>query len=285
MRLMLAGALIIPALSACDNIPEDERFVDNPRPKVERKVVIYEFTGQRCTNCPDGAEAVHNLQTIFPGSVLAINVHPENTQYTVPLGGLDLTCKYSTFLYDHYKPAAFPAASINGAAAINNIVQWSTETNAAIALPAPATIDLHTEYAEANRELKVNYSISFNEYTDRELLVQIYIVENGIVGMQIANGRIERDYIHNHVLRTALFEDWGESFGTTFNIGEVITGDKSITIDDKWVAENCEVIAVVATTDHSVLQAQDAPLGGDSTPGDGDDNTDDNDDNADNDNN
>lgn len=260
-NIIAASAAAIALFSACDNIPEDERFIENPRPTVERKILIYEFTGQRCTNCPDGAQAVHNLQEAYPGQVLAVNLHPENTQYTIPLGNLVLTSPEATFIYNYYRPSAFPAACIDGAAPLYNIPQWSTDAITALGQPSPAALDLSTSYNEETRELTVDYNVNFNEYTTTETLLQLYVVEDGIVGIQIINGRPERDYVHNHVLRTAFFEEWGLSLGSLFAIDTPITGSKTIKLDESWDAANCQVVGcLVSAGDKSVLQANDAPV-------------------------
>ncbi len=47
--------------TACDNIDEDDRFIPVERPHSEKTVLIEEFTGARCVNCPDGAAVVAAL--------------------------------------------------------------------------------------------------------------------------------------------------------------------------------------------------------------------------------
>lgn len=259
---VISSALACMALmAACDNIPEDERFIDNPRPTVSRKIVIYEFTGQRCKNCPEGAQTVHDLQAAFPGKVLAVNLHPEKTQYTIPLGKLDLTSPYATFLYKHYNPTAFPAACVNGGSAMLNVNLWTSTSTAALEEPSPATVSLDVNYDPATRTASVDYDVVFNDFTTEEMLLQIYVVENGIVGPQNVNGKNVMDYVHNHVLRTAMFEDWGHSIGTEFAVSESVKGSASVQLNDKWVAENCEIIAcLLKAGDKIVVQGEDAPL-------------------------
>ena len=54
--LALTGVLV-----ACDNIPEDERLVYVKPAPVARTVLIEDFTGQRCVNCPNATEAIEAL--------------------------------------------------------------------------------------------------------------------------------------------------------------------------------------------------------------------------------
>lgn len=176
------------ALGACDNIAEDERLVDYDRPSVDRNILIYEFTGQHCMNCPSGAATIHDIMEANPGQIIPICVHPERTSFTFPpLGGIILTSEASTFLYKEMKPDAFPAISVDGEEAITyNASQWSKEVAESKKnySSAPADIHLNPTYDMAAHKLSVEYSIDFNEYTTTPMLAQIYLVEDGIVGIQ-----------------------------------------------------------------------------------------------------
>lgn len=263
-KAIYSGALLaLLGLGACDNIDEADRFLPYERPEVARKILIYEFTGQRCRNCPDGAQAVHSIQANNPGSVFAVNLHPENTVYTRPMGGLDLTCPEATFFYQYYTPSAFPAAVIGGAAPNYNIFSWSTAVDDIITIAAPATITLKPAYDETSRLLTVDYSVDFNEYTTYPISVQIYVIENGIVGSQSVEGHTVRDYVHNHVLRTSFYEGWGHNIGDAFHVEQSVEGSASVTLKDNWVADNCQIVAcILSDGDKSVLQAEGCELDG-----------------------
>ncbi|MDE6295074.1 MAG: Omp28 family outer membrane lipoprotein [Muribaculaceae bacterium] len=260
-NIPVALAAVMFGLASCDNIAEDDRFVDYDRPTVERKIVIFEFTGQRCRNCPAGAAAGHSILENNPDDVFAINLHPENTQYTLPLGNLKLTSPAATFLYQYYQPSAFPAACINGGQPINNTFTWSSEVSTALSMSSPATLNLTTEYNAETRELTVNYNSKFNEYTTKEVLVQLYLLEDGIVGMQQSSTGLIRDYVHNHVLRTTLYNDWGNSLGDYFEVEQEVSGTASITLSEDWDASECTVVGcLISAGDKSFLQAAGADV-------------------------
>lgn len=258
----LAASMLL--FASCSNIPEDERFLPYERPQVKSSIVIFEFTGQMCRNCPEGAATVHNIMERNPGAVFAINVHPENTTYTRPLGGLDLTSPASSFLYTYYHPQAFPAASINGAEPVNNTFLWGKLADAALNEASPATLALSTEYDADKRELTVHYDVDFNLYTTYETMVQIYLVEDGIIGMQLSQDGLLRDYVHNHVLRATLYDDWGYTLGSLFAVEEKVEGDVKIKLEEGWVPENCSVIGALRRgSDKMVVQAAEAKVTGD----------------------
>src|ERR1700741_1300369 len=41
----------------------------------DRKVLIEEFTGVRCVNCPDGSAEIENLLSLYGGNLVAVSIH------------------------------------------------------------------------------------------------------------------------------------------------------------------------------------------------------------------
>lgn len=246
---------------SCDNVDEEDRFIKVERPTIERKVLVQEFTGQGCINCPQGAAMVHSLQSQYPGSIIAVNMHPENTQYTRPLGGLKLTSPEATVYYNYYKPSMLPSAVIDGASAISNVALWTNAVLEALQKTSAADLVLVTDYDEATRELKVTYHSKFNQVLSTPLAINLWIVENDIVGPQYSGSNIIRDYTHNHVLRTTLTGEWGETLANSFIPEDEFTSTFTITLDESWKAENCEVVGFLQNpSNKSVEQSAEAAV-------------------------
>lgn len=259
----LAFAALTVSLGACDDINNEDRLIPVERPEIKRVVLIQEFTGQDCVNCPNGAATVHALQNQYPGSIIAVNLHPENTPYTIPLFGLDLTCKEATVYYQTYRPNGFPAAMVNNSTLLYNIDQWSTAVTSALSTPAPADIELTTEYDKDSRELTAYYDITFNTVFSGDLSVMVWVMENNIIGAQLSQSEgLIPEYEHNHVLRASLNGEWGTKLSRTDYVPEdVETGKCSIKLKDNWVAENCQVVAFIYhTTSKDVEQAAEADV-------------------------
>jgi hypothetical protein len=53
-----------------------------------KNVLIEEFTGVKCPNCPDGHDIVATIQNTNPNRVIAIGYYPFNQAQTQPLAGL-----------------------------------------------------------------------------------------------------------------------------------------------------------------------------------------------------
>ena len=57
--------LIVLLTQSCSQINESERFIVVEPATVTRAVLIEEFTGQRCVNCPNAATEIARLQQSY----------------------------------------------------------------------------------------------------------------------------------------------------------------------------------------------------------------------------
>lgn len=285
IKLLLSISILFAmgGLCSCDNVPEDERFVEVPSvdppgndpgenpgenpgedpgdemPK--RRVLVQEFTGQGCINCPQGAAIVHSLQSQRPGRIVAVNMHASDSPFCRPLGGLKLTSDEANVYYNYFKPGALPAALIDGAVPLTNTALWTDAILNALSLPTVAKLELETAYDASTRELKVTYTSKFYNALATPLNINIWVMENGIVGPQYSGQNIVRDYVHNHVLRTTLTGEWGIKLADSFIKTDEFTYTYTVTLDESWVAENCEVIAFLQNpSSKAVEQSAEAPV-------------------------
>lgn len=253
----------------CDDIAEDNRYEMQEKPVVEnpRTLLIMEFTGNSCKNCPNGAAIVEDIK-LDEGSdrVISVGLHPYGdintnpvpSKYTLP-DMQDFRTDAATALYDYYKPAGFPTAIFNGlkSSMSGSIPEWMQKASEALKASAPLKIDATTRYDEGSRLLTVDYSLEFGNVVSRKLYATVWLVENHIMGTQtMPDGKMNLDYEHNHVLRASLNGDWGEEIGSNFDSDSKIAKSASITLSEKWVADNCHaVVYVYADDDKEVLQA------------------------------
>lgn len=251
-----SGAMFV----ACDDVAPEDRYTPVEKPTVARRVLVQEFTGQGCINCPAGAATVHALQEQNPGSIIAVNMHPENTQYTRPLGGLMLTSPISTAWFQTYKPSMLPAAVVDGAEANTSVPTWTDAILSALEVPSSVDLSISSDYNSSTRELTVSYTASFTDSYPAPLSINLWVTEDGIVGPQYNGSNIMREYVHNHVLRASLTGDWGVEIAKGFAFGDEYSGSFTITLSDKWVADNCNVVGFVMNASRSVEQSAETKL-------------------------
>src|SRR5690348_14133339 len=62
------------------NALTDSTYVESPVQTPETKnVLIEEFTGVRCPNCPQGHVIIANIKAANPGRVVSVSLHPQNS--------------------------------------------------------------------------------------------------------------------------------------------------------------------------------------------------------------
>lgn len=268
--------IIVAALSAaflaifavgCDNISEDDRYIKVEKPIVEnpRNLLIMEFTGNNCKNCPNGASMIDQIKAEEPsGRVISVGLHPDgdiNTEpvyskYTAP-EKQNFRSAAATALYEYYQPSGFPSAIFNGlkSSMSGSIPDWMQRASEALALPASMSITATTQYDASSRSLTVDYQIDFGNVVTGALNATVWLVENHIMGTQtMPDGKKNLDYEHNHVLRTSLNGNWGEPIGTSFDSDSRVAKTATATLNEKWVVDNCDVVIYVYRDDNKEVE-------------------------------
>lgn len=77
--LHILSALCLATLlgtTSCENIAESDRLVYVKPSDVKKNILIEDFTGQTCRNCPETAEVIHQLQQTYGDSaVIAVGIY------------------------------------------------------------------------------------------------------------------------------------------------------------------------------------------------------------------
>lgn len=266
--IALAATAIALIASGCDNIDSDDRYQTMAKPElpgVPRTLLIQEFTGHNCRNCPAGAAAIKAIADAYPGRVITVGMHPEGGgSNTAPLGVQDFRCNEAQVMYLHYKPSGFPCAVFGGIETSAQTVDWMTVAIPFMSLEAPLDISANCSFNADTRNLTVNYSVEMRQSVKTQLSIMVWVVENGIVGIQNDKGNYVMDYVHNHVLRTSLNGDWGTPLALNtdgsplaqYSPLATFSGNASGALDTKWVADNCNIVLwVFNTATKEVMQA------------------------------
>lgn len=262
IKTLIIASGVLMSLTACDNVDIEDRYLPYTPDAIdaEKSLLVQEFTGMRCVNCPKGAQTIHDITEALGGNVVAVCIHPENHTFTEPINGLDLTSPASTELYNYYHPN-FPAAIFDGSRPNSNVARWSGVAMTAYNQPTPVNIEVTTKYDAGSRKVTAHYKATFIEAYEGDLNVTLYLTEDGIIGEQESlNGETLYDYEFNHVLRAAFNTVWGETMGSSFHAYQIVEGDYDMTLDPKWVAENCNVVAFVGVNKGTVYNAAETPV-------------------------
>lgn len=262
------GLLLLAGLAAgCDNINEDDRYIKVEKPVIDnpRNLLIMEFTGNSCLNCPTGAAVVEQIkEDEAPGRVISVGLHPYGSHFTEPVASLhtptykqDLRCDAATALFDYYQPSGFPAAVFNGlkSSLSGSTGDWIQRASEALTATSYITLSADCQYDESSRLLTVDYNVIFLDDIAKKLNITVWLVENKIMGTQtMPDGKLNLNYEHNHVLRASLNGDWGTELGSKFDAESMLAGSAEMTLSEEWVAENCDVVVYIYNDDNKEVE-------------------------------
>ena len=272
-KTFLISAIIAVSMVGCDIV--DEPYLvpaggSGPGPGEHvRKVLLEDFTGQKCPNCPGAAELAHSLKIQYGEQLVLLTVHAGF--YSTPDATGNFTADYRTTagndLNSYFPFQAYPSGMINRTEYKGSRVlfkdDWQGAVEAQVDLPAQAEIVMTNEYNTSTRKLICSLESTFLENLDGTYNICVFLNESGIISPQQTEQGVNQTYEHNHVLRASLNGTWGELVGGDGMAvaNNKLTDEFEITLDNAWNAENCGIVAFIYNTESlEVIQAEEAAV-------------------------
>lgn len=249
--LGVATAAMAMAAASCSNIDEGDRFIDvnpvNPE-EVGRAILIEDFTGQRCINCPTGTDIINGIVEAYgEDNVIAVGIHsgPLGFKGNAKVMGLmtDTGNEYYT-RWDKENKMGQPWVVFNRKTSPDShYYNWAALVSTIISEKANLSVKIANAYDAATRTLTTTVGADGVKGTVNGKL-QVWIVEDGIKALQMMpDGKSNKEYIHNHVFRAAVNGTWGED--VTVKEGETTTKQYQYVLPEAWNADNIAVVAFV----------------------------------------
>ncbi|BDS13537.1 Omp28-related outer membrane protein [Aureispira anguillae] len=243
--------------------------------QTNRVVLVEEFTGIKCVNCPIGTEKLEVLSGQNPGKIIVVGIHAGF--FAKEYNGFDLKCPDGESLESSYlgPVSGYPSASINRKVfegesdVITDLAEWAGYIGAEICNRPIADLSVTTTYDDATRKASVTVDMTpssfFTDAIDEDLAVSVMITENNIVGYQVTPNGADPAYVHKHVLRDVITDSYtGDVLITK---GNVLSAQQKVITDYEipagWDADNCYVVAFVhykGDGNKEVIQAVEAHL-------------------------
>ena len=220
---IIAAALLLSGFgawiwTACDKIPEDETRISSDLPEWQGKTVVLEdFTGVGCTNCPDAANIAHGLQTLMGDKLIVVELHGETETITASLvapqeeGDSDLRNAAAADYSTYWKVAGLPCGLVNRQQAPGAVLSRTRWRGTAIGVYGEvpvATIEATASLSGSTISVSAN-GLFPKTYECNDIRVLAMVLEDGFSVTQIDNGEKRAGYIHNHVLRHVIGDTWG----------------------------------------------------------------------------
>lgn len=255
--------------SACDIITSNKNyyFSDtlNSTPNdtqivVKKRVLLIDFTGIRCTNCPEAHEKMHQFQNIYPDKIIPISIHGTGLAYPVGEYNVDLRTTDGNSIISTFGITSIPVGLIDyyDKTKLLFLSAWDDEVSNYLDEVPSLDIKITNNYNSSNRTLDISNEIkAISELTTGSKLV-VYILEDSIVTRQATleePGYIE-NYIQMNVFRDAITDVWGdELFIQGALVDDIEIKNFNISIPETWNTDNLKVITFVIDSNNKVLNA------------------------------
>lgn len=232
----------------------------------DRKVIVEEFTGNQCVNCPDGAAELENLHALYGDNLIIVSVHAGFFAEPTPgKSQLDFRTEDGNSLLNLLgEPVGYPSAVINRTKFSGESdyqlgqSKWSNYIASEINVAPDISIGLVRTYDPATRALQLNVSmVPQIDLSNRSLRYSVILTESNIVDYQLTGSGHVFDYNHKHALRDIITNATGDEITESATLGAAISRVVNYTVPDTYVAENCELVVIVTDANtKSVLQAE-----------------------------
>jgi len=259
MPILAAGSLFF-IISACEEVGPAINFIETtyttyietPETPQDKVVLIEDFTGAACPNCPDGHIAVADVIANYPNKIIAI------AEYNFPSDPLyieqNMVTSESLDLNGYLGPvSAWPAIFIDrkdfGADGDLEELPANVAASAAeqVTLTAPVNLYIENTFDNVSRTLTVSVKVKYTSTVILPNNLSIVLTESNIIAAQIddnAGGEVE-DYVHNHVLRKTLTFFSGDALPEENVAGRVYEFEYTYALPANWNADNMYAIAFV----------------------------------------
>lgn len=276
MKKFLAVCAVIASLTACDKIKNPVQSPVSggsaPATTEKRKVLLEDYTGHTCGNCPAAAEVAENLQKKNESQLVVVAVHAGFFSKTNGLYPASYTTAASvewdkTFI----GTAGNPNGMVNrknyqNNGLVTNQSKWPTTTNLAMADTNFVKLTLVPAYDAATRMLSVDVTAKFLQNYRNKTSITLVLIEDSVIGPQ-TDYRVSPDMVSNyvfmHMLRVEINGTWGTSLKPTAALknDEIKKTFSSFAVNTAFVDKHLSLVGFISDEiTREVIQVEKVPL-------------------------
>jgi len=228
-------------LTACSHISESEHLEYVEPATVSRNILIEDFTGQKCVNCPLATDIIHSIQETYDSEhIISVAIH--SGKFGVE-GNAGLVTEPGKEYWNKWFDASQgqPVALINRGTKSDEYLKWGGIVASEWTKTTTVKMVVSVSYDDESRTVTVNSTISDSD--QKAANYQLWLVEDSVVAAQYQpDNTVKVDYVHNHLFRDAINGVWGDKI--TYTDGKSVKEHKYV-LPQKYQAKNCSVIAFV----------------------------------------
>jgi hypothetical protein len=269
-RVLIAIPLLAYLFSSCDKIKEPyatskhgnivDTVMEWDSVPVKR-VLLEDYTGHKCVNCPEATVIAHSLEESYEGKLLVLAVH---AGYQALPGSGDYAADYRSEAGEAWN-IDFGINSINPQGMVDRKefdgsrvlpkAKWSDDV--AIAMTeAPIVQMMATNTYDTNtHQVQATIYAHFPASQAGSYHITVLVSEDSLISAQKNNNPNVGttpdifNYVFMDVLREAINGTYGEVLTTKVDPALTYMGKFSFQLDPSWIAKNCWIYAYVSKSD------------------------------------
>ena len=255
-------------LTACNELDTGSRLekisIEDALRQTTRNILIEDFTGQRCVNCPEAANQAAEIQHSFgTGRAIVVAIHGGPLAVSETDSPIGLANEQSQQLNEMFIPQneSYPQGRIDRSGSYCAYTAWMDRAVNRLLVQPGASISIEREgevESEAESESRVKLRIKVVGSNSQTVLTRLHVwlTEDHIIAGQIVpDTGFDAYYVHSHVFRTALTPLEGEA--CTLSESEPQERTFTATLKSKWVLQNMHIVAFVCNDETGeVMQAE-----------------------------
>lgn len=253
MKKLLITPLLLLLLSSCDKI--DKPLQNYVPPEVpQRKVLLEDYTGHTCGNCPSAAEVAANLEKKYGSELVVVAVHAGYFSKTSSSYPNSYTTTAGNAWNDHYLgiSASYPIGILNRKNYGDGITaapsKWASVAELGFKDDFVMDLDILPQYNSSARSLNVDVKAKFHKSYNSDVMVSVLLLEDSIIGPQtdyrFSPSKIS-DYVFMHMLRTTLNGTWGTELKAAPASAQdsTVVSFNNFAVDTAYNAKNLSIVA------------------------------------------
>jgi len=268
--LKILPVIFFVLLFACNKIDNplkeanDSTCGDENDPIPIRKILVEDYTGHKCNNCPNAANILHEIKNKYCDHIIPIAIHvsgfaapseePFNNDYRTDAGD-ELNNFYLV------SNQGLPNGMVNRTEYNNDKIispaEWETAVSLIYNITPDVDISIESNYNEDTKVITATISAEFLSDINYSMNLGLYLTEDSIISAQVFPDSINHNYTHRHMLRKGINGAFGESFVSSAKFGDII--EKTFTFDANadWNINHCELVAFISNSStNEIIQAE-----------------------------
>ncbi|MCR5312899.1 MAG: Omp28 family outer membrane lipoprotein [Bacteroidaceae bacterium] len=246
-KAIICLTAIIGLFFSCDEIDESERLIYVKPANVSKNVLLMDFTGQRCANCPTATEMLESVQQQYGAdTVIVVSIHSGPLGFKGSNSAVGLATDLGDEYYEKWGIEYQPQGVVDYLEKADYIT-WPAIIRKHLECETDVQLQIESTYDKVEEKASIEVeAMSIDGQVDGNL--QLWIIEDSITALQVMpDGTANAAYIHNSVFRETLNGSEGEPISLTE--GETCVKKYNFNMKENWNADNISVVAFVYTSE------------------------------------